>query len=94
MSQRIELPPGCKGLDFPDGSRYGARPGTHVMVEDHHADQIKTSIHDAPGVLRSQRTHMLATKAGRWCVPCRFAAQIWSVECPKCGRPTTLEGVT
>lgn len=89
--QRVLLPPGCYGTKFPDGTRYTARPGTAVTVEDHHAAQIGTSIHAAPGVLSANRSYGIATKAGRWCRPCRFLAQSWSTECPRCGGLTIEE---
>lgn len=88
MSQRVELPPGCYGLECADGTKYDGKPGTHVEVEDRHAKAIDKSQHAGIGLLRSTRSYRLRTKAGRHCPGCGFSAQGWSLACPRCGADT------
>ena len=93
MTVRVNLAPGCSGFTMEDGSHYKARrPGGHVDVEDHHAPYInQLGGNGDAGLLTAKGQHFLGTKKGRWCAPCRFLAQGWSVECPRCGRPTEAE---
>lgn len=90
---RANLPPGCSSLAFEDGTRYKAgRPGGHVEVAGHHAEAInRLSGNGDAGLVSAKGAHYLGTKRGRWCATCRFLAQAWSVECPRCGRPTEPE---
>ncbi|GAA4626887.1 hypothetical protein GCM10023196_036970 [Actinoallomurus vinaceus] len=91
MSTRVTLPPGCYGLQMGDGTKYTAKPGSTVTVEDRHAGAIKTSTNGRTGVVSATRSYGLATKAGRWCEPCRFLAQAWATTCPRCGGSTIEE---
>lgn len=94
MTVRVNLAPGCSGFTMAgDGTHYKAgRPGGHVDVADHHAPYIDgMSGNGDAGLLSAKGAHYLGTKAGRWCAPCSFLAQIWSKECPRCGRPTVPE---
>lgn len=90
MSQRVQLPPGCGGFTTADGSRYDAKPGTSVVLEDRHADALAKSQHSSIGLVTKGSTR-LNTKAGRWCRPCRRLWQAWSSTCPKCEGPTVPE---
>lgn len=95
---RVQLPTngrgkGCYGLDFPDGSRYTTTPGGTVDVAPHHAEQIRTSTSAKMGLISSNSQTSIGTRKGRWCMlhkPPRLW-NAWSVECPKCGEPTTEE---
>ncbi len=93
MSIRTELPPGCSSLRMEDGTRYKARkPGGFVNVSETHADAInRLSGNGDAGLVTAKGRHFLGTKAGRWCAPCRFLAQAWSVRCPRCDGPTEPE---
>lgn len=93
MSVRTELPPGCSSLRMEDGTRYKARKaGGFVNVSEGHADAInRLSGNGDAGLVTAKGHHFLGTKAGRWCEPCRFLAQGWSTECPRCGGATVPE---
>jgi hypothetical protein len=91
VGTRVQLPAGCYGIQCADGSSYTANPGSHIEVSDRHAAAIRQSQHQAIGMLNGTQGHYLGTKKGRWCQPCRFLAQAWSIECPRCGRATEAE---
>ena len=93
MSIRTELPPGCSSLRMEDGTRYKARKaGGFVNVSEGHAEAInRLSGNGDAGLVTAKGRHFLGTKAGRWCAPCRFLAQAWSVRCPRCDGPTEPE---
>lgn len=91
MTTRVELPPGCYGLQMADGTQYDAKPGGAVTVEDRHASAIKTSTNGKAGVLSATKAYSLGTKTGRRCEPCGFLGQAWSTSCPRCGGATHLE---
>jgi hypothetical protein len=83
MGERVNLPPGCGGFTCLDGSRYDAKPGTSVVLEDHHAAKLKKSQHSAIGLVTSM-SYSLGTKMGTRCPTCRFLGQAWTTECPRC----------
>lgn len=85
---RVQLPPGCYGIETPSGKKYSARPGRTLDVPDHVADRIGKSTAGASGVLRGGELLGLGTKRGRFCEPCRRWWQAWSAQCPRCGEPT------
>ncbi len=90
--KRVTAPPGCRGIDLQDGSRYHTdRRGT-MLVADHHADAIQAGWYGQTGVMVGNEPHTFGTRAGRRCVcsPLRVWNS-WTTLCPKCGAPTTLE---
>lgn len=92
---RVNLPPGCYGIDFPDGTRYNPprRGAGHVQVSDRHADAIRRGWYGQAGVMVADEQHAMGTKTGRWCVACTPARiwNAWNALCPRCGTPTTEE---
>jgi hypothetical protein len=92
MGQRVQLPPGCAGFTCADGSRYSAEAGTSVVLEDHHARSLSKSQHSEIGLVKASEGFSLGTKRGRRCVSCARLWQAWSLECPRCGSPTSEEG--
>jgi hypothetical protein len=92
MSVTVNLPPGCSALDMQDGTRYQGRPGGHVNVADEHAPFVRRATGGDAGLTgHGGFRAFIGTKAGRWCQACKFLAQAWSRECPRCGRPTEAE---
>lgn len=92
MSQRVQLPPGCSGFRCADGSVYSAKPGTSVVLEDHHASSLAKSQHQSIGLVKSGESFSIGTKKGRWCPACSRVWQAWSVACPRCGAETLAQG--
>jgi hypothetical protein len=90
LPERVQLPPGCGGFTTADGTRYDAKPGTSVVLEDRHADALARSQHSSIGLVTKPSTG-IGTKKGRWCRPCRRLWQAWSQVCPKCGQDTVPE---
>lgn len=89
MAVTVELPPGCKGLDCLDGTRYtAAQPGGRIQVEDRHAEAINTGQYGEHGLMSAKGLMFLGTKKGRECAPCKRVWQAWSLLCPKCGGET------
>lgn len=93
MSQRVNLPPGCGGFTCADGTRYNAKPGTSVVLEDQHAKALSQSQHQSIGLVKAGESFALGTKRGRYCEVCARMWQAWSVQCPKCGRETAEAGL-
>jgi len=97
MPTRIQLPPGCNGLDARDGTRYNAtKPGGSVVVEDRHADQLTRSSNSntASGLLSAKQALSFGTRAGRWCTSCRRLWNAWNAACPRCGGQTEAEATS
>ena len=84
MSTRVELPTGCYGLKMPDGTKYDAKPGKTVSVEDHHASQISKSSNAKLGIVSSCKGYAIGTRTGKRCGECQFLAQNWASSCPRC----------
>lgn len=92
MSVQVQLPPGCSGFNFTDGTEYKGKPGGHVTVSDEHAPFIRRQTGGDAGLTgHGSFRSFMGTKAGRWCGPCRFLAQSWSLTCPHCGGDTIPE---
>ena len=93
MSVRIPLPPGNAGLRMEDGTHYRAdREGGTVTVSDEHAPHVRREVGGDAGLVGyGAFRSFMGTKAGRWCISCRFLAQNWSLSCPRCGGDTIPE---
>jgi hypothetical protein len=95
MVQRVNLPPGCEGLNMQDGTRYSGKSGGTVTVEDRHAAAVtKLSTGGDGGLVDGRFKGFLGTKKGRWCGPCRRVWNAWSHSCPRCGGITESEDET
>ncbi len=96
MSQRVELPKGCYGLDVPGGGKYNAtRSGGSVTVSDRDAAKIKKA-NGQSGMLSAGTALTIGTRTGKRCNDdndrgCGFLAQGWSISCPRCGSTVTEE---
>lgn len=91
MSTRVELPTGCYGLKMPDGTKYDAKPGRSVVVEDHHARQVAKSSNAKLGIVDASKGYAIGTRRGKRCDDCQFLAQGWASACPRCGGGVTTE---
>lgn len=95
MGVKVNLPPGCAGLDLKDGSRYNARraPGGGRMVEvsERHARAINSGQFGEQGLMDAHERSQIGTKKGRWCKPCGRIWQAWTTTCHKCGGETVPE---
>jgi hypothetical protein len=90
MVVRVNLPPGCDGLNMEDGTRYSApQSGGTVTVADHHARAIdKLSTGGNAGLVSASFRGHLGTKRGQWCEACARIWNAWNDTCPKCGAGT------
>lgn len=93
MSQRVNLPPGCAGFRAQDGTRYMAKPGTHVEVDDRHMPALRRQDYASAGLVDANAEKFYVTKGpeGMWCRQCIRAWHNWTKTCPKCGQPTIPE---
>jgi hypothetical protein len=92
MSVTVQLPPGCRSLRMQDGTRYTGREGGHVNVADEHAPHVRREIGGDAGLVgHGSFRSFMGTKAGKWCISCRFLAQGWASCCPRCGGPVVPE---
>lgn len=89
---RVQLPPGCYGIDLPGGGRYSGKPGSVVDVSDEHARAINKSWYSATGVMSAEQQYAIGTRTARVCScnPLR-RWNSWSITCPRCGAETSLE---
>lgn len=89
MSVKVQLPPGCKGFDCADGTKYTAnRAGGSVTVEDRHAKAINTGQYGEKGLVSAKGALSFGTRKGKHCQPCKRLWNAWNTECPRCGAPT------
>lgn len=88
---KINLPDGCTGLDFPDGSKVDGKQGSTVEVSENQARAIDGSWYSRSNVMNSSQQLMFGTPTGMRCVPCKRVWNVWNKTCHKCGEPTTPE---
>jgi len=90
MSKRVNLPPGCDGLNMEDGTRYTAsQAGGTVTVADRHARAVtKLATGGDGGLVDGRFKGFLGTKKGRWCPTCIRVWNAWNTTCPKCDGET------
>ena len=90
---KVQLPPGCRSLQFQDGSRaVAAREGGYVNVTEGHARAIDQMAGNGDaGLLTGQFRSYGGTKSARVCScgPTRW--NNWTKTCPKCGAATEPE---
>jgi hypothetical protein len=93
MSQRVNLPPGCMGFKASDGTRYTAKPGTSVIVEDRHIPALRAQDYASAGLVDAGPEKFFSVRQddGRWCKPCRRVWNRWNHVCPRCGEDTVPE---
>lgn len=86
MGVKVQLPPGCKGFDCADGTKYTAkRAGGTVEVSDRHASAINGGQYGETGFISAKGAMSFGTRIGRWCVDCKRLWNAWNAECPRCG---------
>lgn len=94
MTTRVELPPGCAGLDLPDGSTLRPQElGGAVDVPDQYATAglVHALGLAAPGV---GFAHAPMGPDSAVCSNCRFNRFVWPDRpdiCPRCGHHDHLE---
>ncbi len=92
MSVKVQLPPGCSGLDCKDGTKYTAtKPGGSVTVSDRHAAAINSGQYGDTGFISAKGAQSFGTKRGQRCEPCNRLWNAWNKTCPRCGAPTSAE---
>jgi hypothetical protein len=86
---KVQLPPGCKGLDCKDGTRYTAsKPGGYVTVSDRHAGAIESGQFGETGLIDASGTQAFGTQKGRKCPSCKWLWNTWTKVCHRCGEET------
>lgn len=90
MSVKVQLPPGCKGFDCKDGTKYtAARAGGSVTVSDRHAEAIKNSQFGGDAnLVGNVGGETFGTKRGQRCPKDGRLWNAWNDTCPKCGTET------
>lgn len=88
MAVRVNLPPGCEGLNMQDGTRYTGRSGAVTVADRHAAAVDKLTTGGDAGLVSGRFRGFLGTKRGRWCAFCRRLWNVWNVTCPRCEATT------
>jgi hypothetical protein len=92
---RVNLPPGCLGFKADDGTRYVAKPGTFVEVEDRHMPALKNQQYASAGLVDAgpEKHFIRSGPEGRWCASCpsNTIYHAWKTICPRCGAETLPE---
>lgn len=90
MGVRVNLPPGCDGLNMEDGTRYTRNRRGTVEVADRHAAAVNKQVGGEGGLIGGAGGFrgFLGTRRGRWCAACRRVWNAWSLSCPRCGEDT------
>jgi len=93
----VNLPPGCSGLSFEDGSRAkAARPGGRVFLTEAQANTVDgMGGNGTAGLVTGNTGTHVGTKTGRWCMECTPPRlwNAWSKQCPRCGADTQPEAL-
>ena len=90
----VNLPPGCMGFKAKDETRYMAKPGTKVFVEDKHMAALKSQDYAQAGLVDAHEERFVVEdkrKQGRWCKHCNRLWNAWNYDCGKCGEATIPE---
>lgn len=90
---RVNLPPGCAGFKAADGTRYVAKPGTHVDVDDRHMPALRSQDYASAGLVDAGAEKFYVTRGpeAMWCRQCIRSWHNWTKTCPKCGQETIPE---
>jgi hypothetical protein len=89
---RVNLPPGCYGIEVAGYKSRRVKPGSHLDIDNPRvARLIGKSSNTELGIISNKELVGIGTKAGRWCKPCKRLWQAWSETCPKCGLETEPE---
>ena len=92
---RVQLPPGCLGFKADDGTRYVAKPGTFVNVDDRHMGALKNQTYAQGGLVDAgaEKMFIRGGPEGRFCRNCQNNTvwHSWTKTCPDCGSETTPE---
>ena len=92
---RVNLPPGCIGFKADDGTRYLAKPGTHVEVADHHMKALEKNDYAQAGLVDAgaEKHFIRGGPEGRWCPNCpnNTIFHSWTKTCPSCYGETVPE---
>lgn len=95
MTQRVNLPPGCMGFKADDGTRYTAKPGTFVNVEERHMAALKNNNYAIAGLVDAgaEKHFVRSGPEGTWCPDCpsNTIHHSWTKSCPACGAQTVPE---
>jgi hypothetical protein len=92
MTVRVNLPPGCEGLNMQDGTKYTARPGQHIDVAERHASAIENlSTGGDAGLVSAKGGHTFGTKKERECPQCGWLWNVWTTVCHRCHIPTLVK---
>lgn len=83
------------GFKADDGTRYVAKPGTHVEVEDRHMKALEKQEYASAGLVDAGPEKFFTRKGpeGRWCPHClnNTIFHSWTKCCPSCGGETVPE---
>jgi hypothetical protein len=87
---KVQLPPGCRGFDCKDGTKYtAAKAGGSVDVSERHADAIRDSQFAGDAhLIGNIGRNTFGTKRGMKCPKCRRIWNVWTKECRHCGVET------
>lgn len=83
------------GFKADDGTRYVAKPGTFVEVEDRHMAALKNQTYAQGGLVDAGAEKFFTRKGpeGRFCFSCpdNTIQHSWKKICPSCGAETRPE---
>jgi hypothetical protein len=82
------------GFKAQDGTRYVAKPGTHVNVEERHMGALKSQDYAQAGLVDAGAEKQFirdTKKQGRWCKSCNRLWNSWNDMCPRCDQVTIPE---
>jgi hypothetical protein len=89
---RINLPPGCYGVNIGPFKTPKVKPGSSIDIDNPRVlKMIDKSSNSELGILSSRELVTIRTRNGMRCVPCNRLWQVWSKQCPKCGTDTEPE---
>jgi hypothetical protein len=82
------------GFKADDGTRYTAKPGTSVDVDERHIPALRNQQYASAGLVDAGPEKQFIRdrkQRGRWCPKCVKLWHAWAKTCSKCGDETVSE---
>lgn len=83
----ISVPPGCVGVELPNGQKLDADKSGRVKIDDPRVEKFALkSVHAQNGVVSRTTLGFGSVKGNSSaCTSCTFTGFAWHTVCPKCG---------
>ena len=83
----LSVPPGCTGVELPNGKKLDANKSGKITVDDSVAEKyaMKSTVANMGVLTRASYSFNTTGVDSKVCSSCPFTGFPWQEECPKCG---------